>query len=600
MAKSYLKYQQRDAGAQINWNTVGQSVVKTLNDVEEDREKRKAELDQLSADLGDILQEQPAGTHKGANVFAQQHSSHAKEMAGIFNAALKSGRMSPKEFKMRMQALTDGTGQIFDVAEKYQAEYGKFLERTKGGANQEIERYFAERMEGFAKLNDIDSFIDPTTGQVSLGKLVEVGGLKTLSKNPGDIKSIVQLNNILSQKFDRYDLTNDLKKEVATLGSFIDTVADPDGSITQISDPTKREEFEKVENDIVSSIMANPYNVSSILTENLVRNPKTGKTYKITESLDGIPKEERNDYILVTVDGNGRLIPEYTKGEGGQEEVVREVIKTKFKSMIDSERKVVKTAPPRESPTERSNREQQENLINNWVRFATGDEATQQAALDTIMGSSLLRERGLVRIKVSDDGKTLGFEYLDPDANRTVRIPEDASLDNFLSAVMGEGAGMSDLAAAKGFSDIKSEDFNYSVTKDFDIMRSGAINKPAVFDDYYSGKIETTLFQQDEADAAQQINNLLQGTGLTAEFSGGPGRNNKVVIKKGGAELMIFNTESNMSDSEIQRLKGELVSIIAGNVSSEKKKEVVDRFGLTQEQGTSSDVGGSKKAPRPK
>ena len=600
MAKSYLKYQQRDAGAQINWNTVGQSVVKTLNDVEEDREKRKAELDQLSADLGDILQEQPAGTHKGANVFAQQHSSHAKEMAGIFNAALKSGRMSPKEFKMRMQALTDGTGQIFDVAEKYQAEYGKFLERTKGGANQEIERYFAERMEGFAKLNDIDSFIDPTTGQVSLGKLVEVGGLKTLSKNPGDIKSIVQLNNILSQKFDRYDLTNDLKKEVATLGSFIDTVADPDGSITQISDPTKREEFEKVENDIVSSIMANPYNVSSILTENLVRNPKTGKTYKITESLDGIPKEERNDYILVTVDGNGRLIPEYTKGEGGQEEVVREVIKTKFKSMIDSERKVVKTAPPRESPTERSNREQQENLINNWVRFATGDEATQQVALDAIMGSSLLRERGLVRVKVSDDGKTLGFEYLDPDANRTVRIPEDASLDNFLSAVMGEGAGMSDLAAAKGFSDIKSEDFNYSVTKDFDIMRSGAINKPAVFDDYYSGKIETTLFQQDEADAAQQINNLLQGTGLTAEFSGGPGRNNKVVIKKGGAELMIFNTESNMSDSEIQRLKGELVSIIAGNVSPEKKKEVVDRLGLTQQQGTSSDVGGSKKAPRPK
>jgi len=597
MAKSYFKYQQRDAGAQINWNTVGQSVVKTLNDVVEDREKRKAELDQLSADLGDILQEQPAGTHKGANVFAQQHSSHAKEMAGIYNAALKSGRMSPKDFKMRMQALTDGTGQIFDVAEKYQAEYGKFLERTKGGANQEIERYFAERMEGFAKLNDIDSFIDPTTGQVSLGKLVEVGGLKTLSKNPGDIKSIVQLNNILSQKFDRYDLTKDLKKEVDTLGSFIKTVANPDGSITQISDPTKKEKFEKVENDIVSSIMANPYNVSSILTENLVRNPKTGKTYKITESLDGIPKEERDDYILVTVDGNGRLIPEYTKGEGGQEEVVREAIKTKFKSMIDSERvsKRGAFAPTRESSTERSNREQQENLINNWVRFATGDEATQQAALDTIMGSDLLRERGLVRIKVSDDGKTLGFEYLDSDANRTVRIPEGNSLDNFLSAVMGEGAGMSDLAVARGFSGIKPEDFNYSVTKDFDIMRSGATNKPFVFDDYYSGKIETTLFQQDEADAAQQINNLLQGTGLTAEFSGGPGRNNKVVIKKGGAELMSFDTSTqNTKDTEAQRLKGELLSIITGNVSPEKKKEVVDRLGLTQQQGELGTGGASE------
>lgn len=584
MAKSYFKYQQRDAGAQINWNTVGQSVVKTLNDVVEDREKRKAELDQLSADLGDILQEQPAGTHKGANVFAQQHSSHAKEMAGIYNAALKSGRMSPKDFKMRMQALTDGTGQIFDVAEKYQAEYGNFLERTKGGANQEIERYFAERMEGFAKLNDIDSFIDPTTGQVSLGKLVEIDGLRTLSKNPGDIKSIVQLNNILNQKFDRYDLTKDLKKEVETLGSFIDTIPDPDGSITQISDPTKRKKFEKVENDVVSSIMANPYNVSSILTENLVRNPNTGGSYKITESLDGIPKKDREDYILVTVDGNGRLIPEYTKGEGGQEEAVKEAIKAKFRSMIDSERvsKRGAFAPSRETAAERSNREQQENLIKNWVRFATGDNATQQTALDAIMGSELLMDRGLVRINVSNDGKTLGFEYKNSDDNRTVRIPEGASLDNFLSSVMGEGAGISDLAVARGFSGINPDDFNYSVTESFDVIRSGAINKPAVFDDYYSMGIEPSLFQQDEADAAQQINNLLQGTGLRAEFSGG--FDQKVKIKKGGAELMSFDTSKRSKDPEAQRLKGELLSIITGNVSPEKKKEVVDRFGLTREQ----------------
>ena len=588
MAKSYFKYQQRDAGAQIDWNTVGQSVVKTLNDVVEDREKRKAELDQLSADLGDILQEQPAGTHKGANVFSQQHAAHVKEMAGIFNSALKSGKMSPKEFKMRMQALMDGTNQVFDVAQKYQTEYDKFLERTKTGANQEMERYFAERMEGFAKLNDIDSFIDPTTGQVSLGKLVEVDGLKTLSKKPGDIKSIVQLNNILNQKFDRYDLTKDLKKEVDTLGSFVRTISDEtNGTIEQLTDVTggdefkeQREKFKKVENDVISSIMANPYNVSSILTENLVRNPKTGGSYKITESLDGIPKEDRDDYILVTVDGNGRLMPEYTED---QEEDVKEAIRSKFRTMIDDEivSKRGSFAPPRETSTERSNREQQENLIKNWIRFATGDKTTQQAALDAIMGSGLLMNRGLVRIKVSDDGKTLGFEYQDSDANRTVRIPENASLDNFLSSVMGEGAGISDVAVARGFAGVNPEDFNYNVTENFDVMRSGAINKPAVFDDYYSRGIEPSLFQQDEADAAQQINNLLQGTGLTAEFSGG--LDQKVKIKKGGAEIMSFDTsEQRTGDAEAQRLRGELLSIITGNVSPEKKKELVDRLGLTR------------------
>ena len=39
-----------------------------------------------------------------------------------------------------------------------------------------------------------------------------------------------------------------------------------------------------------------------------------------------------------------------------------------------------------------------------------------------------------------------------------------------------------------------------------------------------------------------------------------------------------------MSNSEIERLKGELIGLITGNVSPEKKGELVDRLGLTREQ----------------
>jgi len=578
MAKSYFKYQQRDSGAQIDWNTVGQSVVKTLNDVVEDRERRKAELDQLSADLGDILQEQPAGTHKGANVFAQQHASHVKEMARIYNAALKSGKMSPKEFKMRMQALMDGTNQVFDVAQKYQTEYDKFLERTKTGANQEIERYFAERMEGFAKLNEIDSFIDFTTGQVSLGKLVEVDGLKTLSKNPGDVKSIVQLNNILNQKFDRYDLTKDLKKEVDTLGSFIETVAASDGSITQISDPTRRKQFEKVENDVISSIMANPYNVSSILTENLVRNPRTGGSYKITESLDGIPKEERNDYILVTVDGNGRLIPEYTKD---QEDDVKKAIRSKFRTMIDYE-----MTSKRGSRDSRDGGASDEDIVSNIAKLYYGDEQELKEAEDTARGFN----PNILNINRDKSGVTITYrdgrepEFIPFDLNGQIRDQKSwvAGSVNFFLPDKRKIGDVNEIISSSGM------DLNRPFSEETMFSGIREVDKISLFNDYYSDLIGTDLFRQDEDSAAIQINDILQGTGLMAESSGGADKKVKIKNKEGNT-LISFDTEPKgtyyeTTLPEAEELKRNLLSVINSQVDPERKEELVDRLGLTRQE----------------
>jgi len=590
MAKSYFKYQQRDAGAQIDWNTVGQSVVKTLNDVVKDRERRKAELDQLSADLGDILQEQPAGTHKGANVFAQQFASNAKNMVGIYYNALKSGKMSPKDFKMRMQALTDGTNQVYDVAQKYQTEYDKFLERTKTGANQEMERYFAERMEGFAKLNDIDSFIDPTTGQVSLGKLVEVDGLKTLSKKPEDIKSIVQLNNILNQKFDRYDLTKDLKKEVDTLGSFVRTISDEtNGTIEQLTDVTggdefkeQREKFKKVENDVISSIMANPYNVSSILTENLVRNPRTGGSYKITESLDGIPKGERNDYVLVTVDGNGRLIPEYTKD---QEDDVREAISTKFRSMLDSEivSKRGPFAPSRRNTVSREASD--EDIVSNISKLYYGDEQELKEAEDTARGFN----PNILNINRDKSGVTITYrdgrnpEFIPFDLNGQLRDQKSwtAGSVNFFLPDKRKIGDVNEIISSSGI------DLNRSFSEEEMFSGIREVDKISLFNDYYSDLIGTDLFRQDEDSAAIQINDILQGTGLIATSTG-----RKVKIKnKEGNTLISFDTEPKGSFNETtldeaEELKRNLLSVINSQVGPERKEELVDRLRLTREEKT--------------
>ena len=456
MAKARFDKTRRPIETSIDWNAVGNQVVSELEGAKQFREQKKAELEKISVEYGNTLADAPSGDYKDANQFALDHANNASEMLMINNRLLKQGLLSPIEYKKRMQNLTDGTSRLFDVAKKYQETYSDYLERTKTGANQQLEVYMREKLGKFADLKNVNTFINPDTNAISVGQITEKDGVMGMSDRVAAHVTINQLGAINSQKFDKYNLAENLDAEVKRLGSYVDQVLKSDQSVEEISDPTLKKKFEDMENNMISAILKNPYSQSSILTESLRINPKTGKEYEIVEE---IPEGgDRDDFILLNIDGSGRPVLEFTDQ---QNEDAREAIRTKFRTMIDEKRRIVKAAPkPTKAEIDAAAAgKAKERVATSWndIYYAPTSEDKNEL-VSSILSDDLSIEKGIIDIKFTDDGRSLSVEYLIPEKNRTgdkkIRIPENPTPEQW-ARIGAEIHGISDtkkaIAAGGGF-----------------------------------------------------------------------------------------------------------------------------------------------------
>ena len=197
-----------------------------------------------------------------------------------------------------------------------------------------------ERFEGLSNLTNTKAVINPTDGQVTLGKLVEktVNGetVRVLSDNPADVFTVNELNMRIKQQFNYFDVDSYMQKQVNQLGQvktmmlqaakrsndlnvIYTTIDAKEGSyITEaeiaqfdaaIEAASTEEEktairqrkqeaiaansYLRAEKNMIESIMTSPLYVSSILTENMMLD---GKAYM--PELDGKVVEELEKKIL--------------------------------------------------------------------------------------------------------------------------------------------------------------------------------------------------------------------------------------------------------------------------------------------------------------
>lgn len=537
MAKARFDNVRRPQREIIDWNAVGQSVVKELDEAKKFREQEKAKIEELTLKAGDIISKPELGDFEPANQFALTHANNASEMALIANRLLKQGSISPTEYKKRMQNLIDGTSQIFDVSKKYQETYNDYLERAKNGESQELEVYMREQLGKFANLKDVNTFVNPNSYAVSAGLLEDFDGVMGLADRPSAHLTIAQLGAINEQKYDKLDLSKELMPEVNSLGEYVNQIIGTDKSVTEVSDPKLKGKldkmFEKIESSVVDSILTNPYNQSSILTNTLVRNPDTNNRYKIAQE---IPEgEDREDYLLLKIDGSGRPVFEFTEK---QNEQAAEMVKTKFRSMIDEKRKIVRTAP---SPTSaeikaRDTGEKNESVVSNVAKLYYGNEAEVTEAEDSLSGlnpniSSVQRTPEGVRISYFDGRPAQDIPFTVGDEQRS-QGSWVIGATNFFLPDNQKIPNVNDILSRSGI------DLNRDLS-DVTVMREASL--PEAPEDIFNAYVDnldddlSDIFFLTETDAALKINELIQGTGLTAEHTG------TKKVWKGGGEIVIRN-----------------------------------------------------------
>lgn len=374
---SYYKYAERDADSQINWAEVGKGISDVLAETNRVRQEKKDAIDAATREFENALSNAPQGQNQDINNFTNKYAHNMMNQMRIDEQLLKSGQMPLDKYTLRRQNYVDGTNQLFDLSKLYQEEFKKKMEGVNSGELQALNVFNMGMVEGYADFNNSEAVIDSMgDGRVNIGlyetKIVDGKTVKVLSKNIAPVNVIRGkiLQNVPTFKVEEattatvkgFGSRKDVLYKAATIsgaGSITELMG-PDFLATK-KDPTTQkivDDMNQAIDDQISSYFSNPYNLTSVLTQN------TGKYGSDSFTFDKEEAAKDASKILVKVDPNTNMTTIDTDGPNykAQYDEAKDWVRTNILSKIDQERNIKTTGQlSRNDEPEWKNRAAKEN-----------------------------------------------------------------------------------------------------------------------------------------------------------------------------------------------------------------------------------------------
>lgn len=552
---TYFKYAERKATNEVNWAEISSNMVETLNEAVKIREQKKAAIDQATNELGNTLADAPQGQHQGLNEFALTFANNAQEMRLMQDKLLKSGQISLKDYNIGRANLTQGTTQLFDLSKKYQDEYTKKMERFELLESAEQEQWMMAELEGFANFSNHSAVINPTNGQVSVGKFIQgakkdkqgydipgtTDGVYRLDTNPASYTTVQQLNFAVSDQVNRYKMD----AFDAAIDQWASSYTEALSSTYTIDDVRQNAAFKDAKNDLIEGQLVDPRQVGSILTD-YVGMAANGKSYTFTRN----PDEAGENVILLEEDprqpGSGRLVP---KLDENQRKAAYDYLDTQVE--IRFGRKETKREPSASLRSTIETDAENVNLANNIGQLYYGTDSEIDASIGFLQGlddeiAAIERDGNGVYVTYNNgDVKTFGF-YSDDE--NTKRI----SQDDWITGVVSTLSDIKDVKKVLNNSGYKkNKKFNTAGQGFFQVEKPASTSREKSFDAYFEESFpedfEETFFQSDEDDFQDAVQPFFSSLGLTT--SGAGGLYNKVKVtykpnKDATAQEFIFDMDN--------------------------------------------------------
>jgi len=433
MAKTYYGYVKRDVENQVDWSAITKSMVDTLDTEYKRREEKKEAIDKASTQFGQTLSDAEGSSHLGLNEFWLNSANSVQEMRRIQDDLLKRGLLDYKSYIKQRQNLTDGANDLISVVKGFDNKW----KAVKDDPDSSVFDYWnLGNVQGFGNFTDYQSWVNPTDGKISLGKLVlnPKTGQKELSQSENDFKQISFLKNRMAQRAPKYDYDSAIKKVVDNLGKYV--TAEAVGAASTIADVRRSKNYQEQINNWINFMVDNPFNAGSMLTDafgfakNYSDNP---------EELKEVGEDGIETYVKVKTDetqpGSGLVTPEISEK---QKEKLKKTLRQEIESRLD----YIETAAPRYRPNayEERSREQQNIDAQNttaWGQLYYGTPDEQQQGANRLLASPIARREDLIDIDVRTEPGTVILRYKDSTKNRKIDIIDDAgnpiSYSDFMS-----------------------------------------------------------------------------------------------------------------------------------------------------------------------
>ena len=432
---TYYKYAERQEDAYVDWSTIGKELSDSLLKEKKFREDKKAKIDEDTRQLGIYIDNAPQGQFQDGNKFTLQYAADAQKARLLQDKLLKSGQLDLKDYTVMRQNLQDGTTNLFGIAKLYQDNYKTRMEGVQSGKLQALNVANLASVEGFADFSKSQAIINDKDGTVNIGSL-EVDPATGLKKFTNNIIPVSVLKGKILAEIPTFQVDDAMNKAKAGLGTLVESIyknatISGAGTITQLTGPNAISRYPKYAEEIknfnkaidnqVASWFSNPYNLSSVLTENL------GKYHADSFTYDKEVAKSDPSKILLKINPSTQLpiLDESGANYAAQKKEAEAWVKSSFLSKLDSEVKVTTTAQTqlqersaanRQYGDEKASKEKQaENFGEQLANLVSGDKDKADAAVKYFggFGVDLNKTKGPKgSIEVSDkNGNFIPYTY---------------------------------------------------------------------------------------------------------------------------------------------------------------------------------------------
>jgi hypothetical protein len=446
---TYYKYAERSADSQVNWAQVGKGISDMLTEGAKVREEKKAAYEEAYRIDTERLVNAPQGTWQDGNATVNNFAHDMMAQQLIDYRLLKSGVMNERDYTLRRENYKSGTNTVFDLQKILQTERAATIEAFQKGELQAMNISNMADVEAYTDFSNSKIEIDPYNPNINMSiyetKIIDGKEVKVI-KNTSPVNV---LKGQLLQKIPAFKLDERVNKDVESLGVDVDYIYQAAntmraGSITKLIGygaiageyekkdkngkplyPEFADSINKFNNAIEETIngyFANPYNLSSVLTENTGKYSSESYTvYKEEAAKDKTKLLKKLDPMtgLYVLD---KEAPHYKE----QEQEAREYVKKLILGKLDGKRELATTAQTQaqfapESVTKgRAEAAQAEAAAGYWNQLYTGKTAAEKkAAANTLLGTPIAQQAGLLGIDLTENGK-IKLTYADPIKNRTI------------------------------------------------------------------------------------------------------------------------------------------------------------------------------------
>jgi hypothetical protein len=601
---TYYKYAERDADSQVNWTEVGKNISDMLAETNRIRQEKKDAIDAATRQFENDLSNAPQGQNQDINNFTNKYAHNMMNQMRIDEQLLKSGQMPLDKYTLRRQNYVDGTNQLFELSKLYQDEFKAKMEGVNSGALQALNVFNMGMVEGYADFNNSEAVIDALgDGRVNIGlyetKIIDGKTVKVLSKN---IAPVNVIRGKILQNVPTFDVEAATTATVKGFGTRKDVLykaatLSGAGSITELMgpdflatnpDPTTQKIVKDmnlaIDQQIDSYFDQTPYNLSSVLTQNLGKYGAESFTFDKDEAAKDANK------ILVKVDANTNMttLDEDGPNYKAQKAEASAWVKTNMLSKIDQERGVKPTAQLELQETA----EQRERAAAKYRPKTSDEDAKEKMEKDAenfalnlsyvLTGTDAQKGQGMAYMR--SIGADIVSNPPGKPAGNYVRTPQGLiafeSKGDKIAATRGLAGALLRATGAKFPEDLVVDKAKSKLGKNFNTTYTGT--GATVDTDTEAAKVFTSAANSDlfyDSNSAETKDVLMEKLGnipgieIVAE-GGGAFAGNNITIRKPGAKDLIINSNQKSKEAASKQAKL-LKDWLTKNVKTEDKQALL-------------------------